>query len=45
MKQQKTEQEILREVGAENALPDPDTQLHLLDLYWAYVHPHFPIVH
>lgn len=29
---------------AEDPLPDRQTQQHLLDLYWTYVHPHFPIV-
>ncbi|TNY20133.1 fungal-specific transcription factor domain-containing protein [Rhodotorula diobovata] len=39
----KTEAEILRLVGAEDALPDMETQSQLLSAYWAYVHPHFPI--
>ncbi|SDA02837.1 BZ3500_MvSof-1268-A1-R1_Chr11-1g03181 [Microbotryum saponariae] len=41
----KTEREILGLDIAEDALPDKVTQQHLLDLYWTYVHPHFPIVY
>lgn len=41
----KTEAEILKITGTENALPDRATQQHLLDLYWTYVHPHFPILY
>jgi hypothetical protein len=26
-------------------LPDPETQDHLLDLYFTYVHPSLPVVH
>lgn len=42
--QLKTEKEILALADAEDPLPDRATQQHLLDLYWTYVHPHFPIV-
>lgn len=36
--------------GAENdehlsKLPDPETQDHLLELYFTYVHPSLPVVH
>lgn len=31
-------------LGITDALPDMATQQHLLDLYFTYVHPHFPIV-
>ncbi|KDE03870.1 hypothetical protein MVLG_05692 [Microbotryum lychnidis-dioicae p1A1 Lamole] len=41
----KTEREILGLDIAEDALPDKAAQQHLLDLYWTYVHPHFPIVY
>jgi hypothetical protein len=26
-------------------MPPPDVQRHLLDLYFVYVHPVFPVVH
>ncbi|GAA5872802.1 hypothetical protein JCM8547_005707 [Rhodosporidiobolus lusitaniae] len=39
---QKTEYEIL---GTSTPLPDSATQAHLLNAYWAYVHPHFPILY
>ncbi|ORY73251.1 fungal-specific transcription factor domain-domain-containing protein [Leucosporidium creatinivorum] len=41
----KTEKEILALADAEDPLPDRATQQHLLDLYWTYVHPHFPILY
>lgn len=41
----KTEAEILKLSDAEDPLPDRETQQHLLDLYWTYVHPHFPILY
>ncbi|KAL8286842.1 hypothetical protein RQP46_003848 [Phenoliferia psychrophenolica] len=41
----KTENEILQLTDAEDPLPDRQTQQHLLDLYWCYVHPHFPILY
>ncbi|KAK4053492.1 hypothetical protein OIV83_001659 [Microbotryomycetes sp. JL201] len=41
----KSEREILALADAEDPLPDRATQQHLLDLYWTYVHPHFPILY
>ena len=41
----KTEAEILGVASIEDALPDRKTQEKLLTLYWAYVHPHFPILY
>ncbi|KAM0754933.1 hypothetical protein T439DRAFT_377335 [Meredithblackwellia eburnea MCA 4105] len=41
----KTEKEILQITESEDPLPDRQTQQHLLDLYWCYVHPHFPILY
>ncbi|KAK4704481.1 hypothetical protein P7C70_g1729, partial [Phenoliferia sp. Uapishka_3] len=43
--QLKTENEILKLTDSEDPLPDRQTQQHLLDLYWTYVHPHFPILY
>ncbi|GAA6061791.1 hypothetical protein JCM10212_004847 [Sporobolomyces blumeae] len=42
---QKTEREILQLKEGEDALPDLETQNHLLQAYWTYVHPHFPILY
>ncbi|GAA5858288.1 hypothetical protein JCM1840_001131 [Sporobolomyces johnsonii] len=41
----KTEREILQLADAEDPLPDLETQHHLLQAYWTYVHPHFPILY
>ncbi|KAI5480235.1 hypothetical protein MNV49_001566 [Pseudohyphozyma bogoriensis] len=41
----KTEREILGIREDQDPLPDRATQQHLLDLYWTYVHPHFPILY
>ncbi|GAA5887204.1 hypothetical protein JCM6882_002448 [Rhodosporidiobolus microsporus] len=40
----KTEREILQLADAEDALPDMQTQSHLLSAYWTYIHPHFPLI-
>jgi hypothetical protein len=40
----KTENEVLRIVGVHNPLPSLHRQQELLDLYFTYVHPHFPIM-
>ncbi|GAA5966610.1 hypothetical protein JCM3765_005674 [Sporobolomyces pararoseus] len=40
-----TEREILGLAEGEDPLPDLETQHQLLQAYWTYVHPHFPILY
>ncbi|GAA5936055.1 uncharacterized protein JCM15063_002694 [Sporobolomyces koalae] len=40
-----TERQILGLAEGEDHLPDLETQHHLLQAYWTYVHPHFPILY
>jgi len=35
----------MREEDEMMQLPDPAVQEHLLDLYFTFVHPSFPVVH
>lgn len=39
-----SQEEMLRSAGIHDILPDKATQTKLLDAYWAFVHPHFPVL-
>lgn len=41
----KTEAEILESTQAAEALPNRETMDHLLELYWAFVHPVMPVLY
>ncbi|BGP14207.1 hypothetical protein JCM10213_005900 [Rhodosporidiobolus nylandii] len=41
----KTEREILRLSPSEDPLPPMEVQSQLLQAYWTYVHPHFPLLY
>lgn len=40
-----SQEEMLKRAGIQEILPDQAMQTKLLDAYWAFVHPHFPILY
>ncbi|KAG0144126.1 hypothetical protein CROQUDRAFT_47765 [Cronartium quercuum f. sp. fusiforme G11] len=41
----RTELEIMRAVEPLEVLPSPETMVHLLEVYWTYVHPLVPVLY